>query len=110
MYTRTLLVLALAMLKSQITVSGAASPAYVLVEEHHHVAPILAQLGHEGAVPLGATLLHVDSHHDMGLSPWLPSERPGTEKENEFEGRHSSPGDNVRPHEPAAWPGRNVLR
>ena len=39
----------------------APAPTYVLVEEHHHVLPVIS------ARVRNATLVHFDSHHDAGL-------------------------------------------
>ena len=47
--------------------AAAEAPAYVLAEEHHHVLPHILALVAEGKVQKGATLVHLDSHHDMGL-------------------------------------------
>lgn len=49
------------------TAAAAEAPDYVLVEEHHHVLPHILALVAEGKVRKGATLVHLDSHHDMGL-------------------------------------------
>jgi len=49
------------------TAAAAEAPDYVLVEEHHHVLPHILALVAEGKVQKGATLVHLDSHHDMGL-------------------------------------------
>ena len=43
------------------------APAYVLAEEHHHVLPHILALVAEGKVRKGATLVHLDSHHDVSV-------------------------------------------
>lgn len=50
---------------------AAAAPDYILTEEHHHVLPHILALVTEGKVRPGATVVHLDSHHDAGLpSSW----------------------------------------
>ena len=50
---------------------AAAAPDYILTEEHHHVLPHILALVAEGKVRPGATVVHLDSHHDAGLpSSW----------------------------------------
>lgn len=52
-------------------------PEYILTEEHHHVVAHLVAQERGGRLRSGATLVHFDSHHDMGLPGVLGDVRDG---------------------------------